>query len=458
MLLSFAACNPIPDPDNGSTDTDQGGNTEKVLDSFINGVNLEEYVIVYSENAPDYNKRAAQYIADQIKERAGLNLMINADDLTERKYEIVVGETSRAISAELDADTDDLEFAIYEKDGKIALEADYFVIAAAAYFFIETYVPNDGYEATVPAGISIHAPIVREARNFIMLIGDGMGVNQTLLFDYLEDTTDYSDGEDFFYGYMLPAHGFSMTNSLSGLTDSAAGGTALSTGYKTQNSHVGMLPDGTVLTSLTELAASLGMGTAVLSTEAQTGATPSAFSAHNVDRDNTDEIRESQFALSQNLGTIIECNFNYYTKKYMNSSIEKRVTDTLDKIDDKDAGFFLMYEEAHIDKHSHNGDMEQTFNALIRFNQVIARYMEYAFYHPDTFILITADHETGGLYADTEGGELVYHTDTHTNVNVPIFAYGAGSELFAGKTMENTEIPKIIASLMGVDNFGDQNS
>ena len=441
ILISLTACKITKDPD-----------------SFLNGVNLEEYSIVYSADAPDYNKRAAEYIAEQIEARANLKLTVSTDDAAEQKYEIVVGETNRAISAELNAEAEPLEFAIFEKDGKIALEADYFVIAAAAYFFIDTYVPNDGYEATIPAGISIHAPIVREAKNFIMLIGDGMGVNQTLLFDYLTDTTDYSDGEDVFYGYMFPSHGFSMTNSLSGVTDSAAGGTALSTGYKTKNNYLGMLPDETVLTSLTELAISLGMSTAVHSTEDQTGATPSSFSAHNVNRNNSSEIRTEQFALKQSAGTIIECNFDYYTDRYMNNVIEPLILDTLGKLDDNEKGFFLMYEEAHIDKHSHKNDMQKTFEALIRFNQVIARYMEYAFYNPDTFILITADHETGGLYADTEGGALSYHTESHTSTNVPIFAYGAGSELFDGKTMENTEIPKIIASLMGVDNFGDQNS
>ena len=424
--------------------------------STINGVKLSEYVIVYDADGLDYNQRAAEYVAAKIFERTGLSLSVINDESEKHEHEIVVGETSRDISRALDANTEPLEFAILAKDGDVALEADYFVIAAAAYFFLETYVPENDYDADIPTEISIHAPIVREARNFILLIGDGMGVNQTLLYDQLEDTTDYSDGEDFFYGYMFPALGYSMTNSLSGVTDSAAGGTALATGYKTENGYVGRLPDGTDLRSLTELAASLGMGTAVLSTEKQTGATPSAFSAHADNRNDTEDIYASQNALVQQYGTVIECNFDYYSARYMTNSIEKRVMDTLDAIDDRDAGLFLMYEEAHIDKHSHNNEMEKAFMALIRFNQVIARYMEFAFYHPDTFVLITADHETGALYADEEGGDFVYHSEDHSDVNVPIFAYGYGSEQFDGVTMENTEIAKIIASLMGVDSFGDQ--
>lgn len=442
---------PTPDGsgDNGNSDVSASLST-------VNGVNLSSYVIVYDADGPDYNKRAAEYIAKKVKERTGVDLTVTTDASAAQENEIVVGETSRDISEKLEADTEPLEFAILADGGDVALEADYFVIAAAAYFFIETYVPKNDYNAEVPTEISVHAPIVREAKNFIMLIGDGMGENHTLLFDHLEDTTDYSDGESMFYGYMLPAKGYSKTNSLTGVTDSAAGGTALSCGYKTENGYLGRLPDGTDLTSLTELAASLGMGTAVLSTESQTGATPASFSSHANNRSDSDDIRGDQLALTQEFGTQIVCGFDYYTDRYMNNSIEKRVTDTLDAIDDYDAGLFLMYEEAHIDKHSHNNDIEKTFMAVIRFNQVIARYMEFAFYHPDTFVLITADHETGGLYADADGEAFTYHSEDHTGVDVPIFAYGMGSELFDGKTMENTEIPKIIASLMGVSDFGDQ--
>ena len=426
--------------------------------SSINGEKLSSFVIVYDADGLDYNKRAAEYVANQIKERTGLELNVVTDDTAPTKHEIVVGETSREISKTLEADTEMLEFAILASGGSVALEADYFVIAAAAYFFIDTYVPKNNYKATVPTEISVHAPIVREAKNYIFLIGDGMGTNHTLLFDHVEDTTNYSDGESFFYGSMFPAKGFSKTNSLSGVTDSAAGGTALATGYKTENRYIGRLPDGTDVQSLTELAASLGMSTAVMSTDKDTGATPSTFCAHATDRDDDNEILNTQLALTQKYGTIIECNYNYYSAKYMNGTIEKKVTDTLDKLDDNEAGFFIMYEEAHIDKHAAKNDLESTLHAVIRFNQVIARYMEFAFYNPDTFVIITADHETGGLYADRTDGEPYFHTTDHTDVNVPIFAYGMGSELFDGKTMENTEIPKIIAKLMGVENFGDPNT
>lgn len=75
--------------------------------------------------------------------------------------------------------------------------------------------------------------------------------------------------------------------------------------------------------------------------------------------------------------------------------------------------------------------------------------MEYAFYHPNTMVLITADHETGGLSSD-----FVYHSDGHTPVDVQIFAYGQGTEYFNEVTRDNIDIPKFIASCWGVNNFG----
>ena len=113
-----------------------------------------------------------------------------------------------------------------------------------------------------------------------------------------------------------------------------------------------------------------------------------------------------------------------------------------------------MYEEAHIDKHSHNNELDKMYQAIVRFNQAIARFMEFAFYNPDTFVLITADHETGDLYMD--GGELKYHSGDHTSKNVPIFAYGDGAELFDGKKINNIQIAHTIAAFMGDENFGDQ--
>ena len=421
----------------------------------INGVNVKEYSIVCDTEGLDYNMRAAEYIRDSIKALTKHEIAIVDDAEAESEREIVVGETSRQISKELNKETEGVQFSMLAKDGSVALEGDYFVIAAAAYYFVDTYVKSGSVE--IENGVSVKEPIVKEARNFIMLIGDGMGVYQTKLFDYMTDRADFSDGEDEFYGYMLPYRGFSRTNSYSGTTDSAAGGTALATGYKTINGYVGIDKNGKELESLTELAAKLGKATAVLSTDTDTGATPAAFSSHAPDRDDTTEIVLDQSNLKKS-GTIITC----VNRKNCNANsvedIEADIKNTLDKLGADEDGFFLMFEEAQIDKKSHNEDMESTFLALQRFNQAIALFMEYAFYNPDTMVLITADHETGGLLP-TDSNTLEYTSGgDHTSADVPVFAWGHGTDIFGNeRTVENIEIAKFFAAKMGVSDFGDQN-
>ncbi|MBO5968961.1 MAG: alkaline phosphatase [Clostridia bacterium] len=428
-------------------------------ESYLNGVELSKFSIVYPKRGNDYTKRAAEYIQAEILERTELELPLVTDlQSGSNEYQIIVGETGLGISKRLDADTQRSEFAILAEKKQIALEGDYFVIAAAAYFFIETYIPEDNFSAEIPKEVSIHEPIVKEAKNYIMLIGDGMGLYQTLLFDVMNTDPDCrGDGEKLFYGYYLPMQGMARTTSLSGLTDSAAAGTALATGYKTKNGYVGQDGNHKEIQSITELAASRGMSTAVMSTEASTGATPASFSAHANSRGDSADILADQAALTQKYGTIIECNFNNYYDSYVNDVIEPKILNVLSELEKNENGFFIMYEEAHIDKHCHSNDFVRTFRALVRFNQAIARFMEYAFYHPETFVLITADHETGELLPNNSGGYSFNYND-HSSYYVPVCAFGDGSELFDARIVENVQIPKTIARFMGVNNFGDQSS
>lgn len=422
---------------------------------FINGVNIKNYSIVYSDDDLDYSKRAAEYIQEMIYEKTKHKLALVEDsEKSKTKNEIVVGNTERQISKDLDAKTEGLEFAIMANDTSIALEGDYFIIAAAAYFFVETYIPGGNHKAEVPKEVMIHTPIVKEANNYILLIGDGMGEYQTKMFEYLTNDRDFSDGEDVFYGYLLPYFGYSITTSLTGTTDSAAGGTALACGTKTYNEVIGQDKDGNDLKNLTELALEIGKNAGVMSTEVNKGATPSTFSAHTDDRDNDKEIIGWQQDAMKN-GLVLDCGFNNsFNQRYIKNMEEEHIAKVLAKLEENDKGFFLMYEEAYIDKHCDDNDIEKSFNAMIRFNQAIGRFMEYAFYNPDTMVIITADHETGGLH--DENGSLVFSTTDHTGVNVPVFAYGKGAEVFDGKTFENIQIGQTIAAYMGEENFGDQ--
>ena len=414
----------------------------------INGIDLADFTIIYSEDSPAYTQRAAAYIQSEILRITGLELPLHEEKDGAFEHEILVGETTRDISAALNAELTGLEFSLLADEDHIALEGDYFVIAAAAYYFVHTCIQTEGTDAEIAREITVHAPITEPPSNYIFLIGDGMGFMQTRLFEAFDKPEDLSfyDGEDLFFGYMLPYQGSAMTESLSGITDSAASGTALACGVKTVNHYVGKNQDLEDLVSLTELAASLNMATAVMSTEFSVGATPAAFSSHVEDRDLKNDIRADQAFMTQTYGTIFDCNLN------MRPDFEDHIRSTLATLEENDNGFFLMYEEAYIDKHSHDLEMEKTFHAVIRFNRAIGLFMEYAFYHPDTFLIITADHETCGLNTDGNGN-FVYTADYHTALDVPVFAYGQGAEVFHGAHMDNTEIPKVFASLWGVDTF-----
>jgi len=452
ILFAFVGCGDKK-TSTSSTTTSSTTTTKAYEAMSINGVNIAEYEIVCDEEGNEYNPRAAAYIQESIKDLTGHTLSIVDDEEASKAHRIVVGESSCAISAALDEALEGVEFSMLTQGGSVALEANYFAIAAAAYYFVDTFVKAG--DNTMADGTLVREPVQKEAKNFILLIGDGMGVYQTQLFNYLEDTSDYSDGEKIFYGYMLSYQGFSRTKSYSGVTDSAAGGTALSAGYKTINGYVGLDKDGNDIKLLTELAAELGKATAVMSTESDTGATPASFSAHADSRNSSSEIIDDQTALTERLGTIINCRgYTQYAARYLKSN-EQRIVDTLNTLNEDSDGFFVMYEEAQIDKHCHNNDMEKTFLAVLSFNQAIARFMEFAFYHPETMVIITADHETGMLYEEADG-TLAYHHNDHTDANVPVFAWGEGTEFFEGNEVENIEIAHFFASSMGVEDFGDK--
>ena len=429
----------------------------ETVTATLNKIPLSDYTIVYAADALDYTVRAAAYIRDEIFARTGAVLPVVTDEMeVGSRHEIVVGETNRPISATLDKELEGLEFALMAADGHVAMEGDYFVIAAAAYYFIETYVTARNTAPAVPTKAQVCTPIVEKANNYIVLIGDGMGLIHTTMPSRLDGAAlaEYTDGEKLFYGDLLPYHGFAHTDSLKHTTDSAAAATALATGYKTTNGRIGRDQDGKDLLSITELAGSLGMATAVMSTEVQTGATPSGFSSHANDRDDTDDILAGQQVLQSKYGTIIDGDHDTYTP-YGVYALQQRITAHLNTLSQNEKGFFMMYEEAYIDKHSHDTSVEGAARAVLRFNQAIAIFMEFAFYHPDTFVLITADHETGGMYVLEE--EFKFNTSNHTSRDVPVYAYGKDAAVFADATIENVQIPKTIVSLWGEELAADTN-
>ena len=106
-----------------------------------------------------------------------------------------------------------------------------------------------------------------------------------------------------------------------------------------------------------------------------------------------------------------------------------------------------MIEGAHIDKHSHSNDSEKTTEALLEFDRTIKAMLDYAKADGETLVVVTADHETGGL--KLKNGEYQYTSDGHTAANVPVLVYGSDKIVSGGKKLNNYEIPMRIAYTLG---------
>ncbi|MEN2281433.1 alkaline phosphatase [Algoriphagus sp. SE2] len=262
-------------------------------------------------------------------------------------------------------------------------------------------------------------------------------------------------------------------------TDSAAGATAYATGNKTNNRALGVDPSGLPLENLPDLIDAYGFYSGIITTDQITGATPAAFYAHHSERDDTEEIAvflpnskldlfigggksnfESQlenlkkggFTLVDELNDFSPSKIGFFAFEgalpkvlegrgdYLKVSTEF----ALEFLEKKGKPFFLMVEAANIDSGGHTNNSGMVISEMLDFDQVIGKVIQYADQHPGTLVIITADHETGGISIpdgdiDSSTIELAYHSDDHTGILVPIFAYGAHSDDFRG-VYENTEV------------------
>ncbi len=323
-----------------------------------------------------------------------------------------------------------------------------------------------------------------EIKNVIFLIGDGMG------FNHLEKTKqehNISLTMDTF-----DIRGASMTRSLTNaVTDSAAGGTALSTGERTYNGGIGVymfdpLCEFSYPKNITELCAERGMMTGVITTDETSGATPASFSAHAADRGDTMDITNDQMAsdidiiwgLTNDVATkraAKENGFEFITTydqmmaleegsrsfaQFTNNlwtleqsdentpTLEQMTAKAIDLLDDTDEGFFLMVEGAHIDKHSHSNDDASMTEAVEEFDRTIQLALEYAKNDGETLVVVTADHETGAIVLNADG-TYSFTSGSHSDANVPVLVYGSSKVINAGKILNNYEIPIRIAYVLG---------
>ncbi len=319
----------------------------------------------------------------------------------------------------------------------------------------------------------------KPVKNVILIIADGMGLAQPVA------TERVNGGLTLFN---MKHMGISETTSNDAYTtDSAAGGSALATGVKTNNRHIAANEDGSPNPSLSDHFAALDKAVGVVSLGNAADATPAVFYAHNTERDSADEITRD--LLKSPISLLAGSGINEFTKRHdgidlvkalgkkgfsfvrnindINASKSKvicideemgaaanvnnldylaRTTDeSIKKLQSLSSkGFFLMVEQAKVDYAGHSRYFPGCIMETLSLDKTVAEALKFADSNGETLVIVTADHETGGLTlvdGDNNTGHTVgyYFTNDHTPITVPVFAYGPQSQQFIGK-QQNTDI------------------
>ncbi|HPW78222.1 MAG: Alkaline phosphatase 4 precursor [Bacteroidetes bacterium ADurb.Bin037] len=378
-----------------------------------------------------------------------------------------------------------------------------------------------------------------KAKYVFYFIGDGMGLAQVALAEAYLAGSDGEIGSRTLNFTAFPVLGTVTTYSASNMvTCSSAAGTALATGTKTKNGMLGMAPDSVNLKAITYKIKEAGFKVGVSSTVTLDHATPGAFYANAASRSdyyniavqlpdtgfdffggggfvqpegrNKDQV--SIITLIENAGYTLVYGMEEFDKSrdaekmlllqdkeknYLGAlpyAIDRKegdlthadvVTAAIDFLENED-GFFLMSESGQIDWACHSNDAKTSILETIDLDLAVQVAIDFAARHPrETLIIVTADHETGGLSLGWEGLHTMHSdqiaeqtaskdillqsgdrkkadqisemnqkarmwtTSSHTGIPVPVYAMGVKSELFSGR-MDNTDIPKKICQAMGI--------
>jgi alkaline phosphatase len=322
------------------------------------------------------------------------------------------------------------------------------------------------------------------AKHVILFIGDGMG------FEQVKAASLYDRGTPRSLSFQqFPHHGQVTTHSANNaVTDSAAAATAIATGFKVNNNVISMaIPgDGAPLTTVLEYFQARGKSTGIVTTTEMSHATPAAFAAHEPSRSNAVEIVADYFEQSrphvlfgggssgglsptlareagyrvvgdrdelQQLDTeTVERVSGQFGNGHLPYEFDglgdlphlREMTATAIAILDNDPdGFFLIVEGGRIDHAGHANDLQRNVMETLAFADAVRQAVTWADDHPETLILVSADHETGGLKVVGNRGagefpEVTWSTTDHTGANVPIYGWGVGSASVAG-TLDNTD-------------------
>ena len=340
------------------------------------------------------------------------------------------------------------------------------------------YQNNEFHQAYVPKkGLAFSK---KKPKNIILLIGDGMGLTQIY--------AGYTANKGQLSLFNIPTQGLSVTKSSdSYITDSAAGATAMATGHKTNNRFISVDENGKPLELITQQFAKKNYKTAIISAGNITDATPAAFYGHQPERSYSEPIAadflsnpsdiligggqkefysrkdgkdlskvliEKGYTFSDKFSSLDTIQNNRFVvldnasvvsiKAGRGEFLTKSFTKTTNTFIKSKNPFFIMAEGAQIDYGGHQNNVEYVVREMLDFDKLVGLAMEFVDTNPDTLLIVTADHETGGLSlidGNIEKGYVhgSFSTNDHTAVPVPVFAYGPGAQNFIG-VYQNTEI------------------
>ncbi len=320
-----------------------------------------------------------------------------------------------------------------------------------------------------------------QPKNIILLIGDGMSFAHVQAGILASETPLYIE--------QFKNIGFIHTSSANDfVTDSGAAGTALASGIKTNNQFIGMDPDSNAVKSILHIASDNGLSTGIVVSCAVTHATPAAFVAHQPHRNMTEEIAldfldteidviigggrdhfmnrgdgrnlledleakgfhiagdmdEAREVSDGRLAALVAPNHPPKYTENRGDLLPDGTRIALDLLSRNRDGFFLMVEGSQIDWGGHDNDVDYVIAEMLDFDRAVGRALEFARQDGETLVIVTSDHDTGGMGIhgfDPETRTVVaeWTTGGHTGLIQPVFAWGPGSEEFRG-IYENTGV------------------
>lgn len=357
--------------------------------------------------------------------------------------------------------------------------------------------PPIGDDSSVPPG----------KRVVILMIGDGMGRGQ------LDAASHFAHGAaGQLFLETLPVRGSVITSGPSGTTDSAAAATTLSTGARTWNGSIGIDRDGVAVETAVELAHRLGLPAGTVSTSAIPHATPAAFTAHRDSRHDLTEIADdqvrvvkadvmlgggAQYFLPQGPGSVRDDDglldelaaggyaiartaselaavpaegplAGMFAGEHLEYAVARPGDTTepsltamamaaIERLDRSPDGFFLMIEGSRIDMASHGNLLAEMVGETVAFDDTVRAVSAWAGDRDDVTLIVTADHECGGLEVVTGNGagqlpDVTWRWGQHTNAPVGVWARGPNTEALAG-TVDHRTIHAAIASRLAGEAF-----